>query len=107
MNNIRRNHPPAFKAQVVLALLKEEQTASEVCSQFNIHPTQAKQWKTKAMENLSCLFDDNKSNKQVKEKDHLIEELYKQVGQLKVELDWLKKKMGYPTTWQTKAGRTG
>lgn len=97
MNNIRRNHPPAFKAQVVLALLKEEQTTNEICSRFSIHPTQARKWKTQAIENLFCLFDNKRSNNQAKKKDNLIEELYKQVGQLKVELDWLKKKMGYST----------
>jgi len=44
MNNIRRNHPPAFKAQVVLALLKEEKTVNEICSQFSIHSNQANKW---------------------------------------------------------------
>jgi len=98
MNNIRRNHPPAFKAQVVLALLKEEQTVNELCSQFSIHPTQAKKWKTKAVENLSHLFDDKLIGDQIKEKDHIIDDLFREVGQLKMELEWLKKKMGYTHT---------
>jgi transposase len=97
MNNIRRNHPPAFKAQVVLALLKEEQTINELCSQFSIHPTQAKKWKTKVVENLSHLFDDKSMNDKIKEKDHVIDDLFREVGQLKMELEWLKKKDGlYP-----------
>ncbi len=98
MNNIRRNHPPAFKAQVVLALLKEEQTINEICSQFCIHHTQATKWKTKVIGNLSHLFEDKMANSQVKEKDKIIDDLYREVGQLKMELDWLKKKMGYPTS---------
>jgi putative transposase len=96
MNNIRRNHPPAFKAQVVLALLKEEKTVNEICSQFSIHSTQANKWKKRVIENLSHVFDDKMISDQIKEKDHMIDDLFREVGQLKMELDWLKKKMGYP-----------
>jgi len=96
MNNIRRNHPPAFKAQVVLALLKEEKTINEICSQFSIHSTQAAKWKSKAIGNLSHLFEDKLAGDQIKEKDRVIDDLYREIGQLKMELDWLKKKMGYP-----------
>jgi len=90
---MRRIHTPEFKTQVVLAILKGDKTRLEVCSQFGIHPTQADKWKNKVLTGLPTLFTDGK-NDLLKERDELIEELYKQVGQLKVELDWLKKKMG-------------
>lgn len=90
---LRRVHTPDFKTQVVLAILKGDKTRLEVCSRFGIHPTQADKWKNKALTGLPTLFTDGK-NDLLKEKDKLIEELYKQIGQLKVELDWLKKKMG-------------
>ena len=106
MDNIRRNHPPAFKAQVVLALLKEEKTISEICSQFCIHHTQATKWKGKAVDNLSHLFDDKLIGDRIKEKDHIIDDLYREIGQLKMELEWLKKKMGYTHTWKDKASWT-
>jgi len=95
MNNIRRNHPPAFKAQVVLALLKEEATINEIASKFSIHPTQATKWRAKVIDNLSHLFDDKLVGDQIKEKDHIIDDLFREVGQLKMELEWLKKKIGY------------
>lgn len=95
MNNIRRNHPPAFKAQVALALLKEEGTTNEIASKFSIHPTQATKWKTKVVDNLAHLFDDKAVSDQIKEKDRIIDDLFREVGQLKMELEWLKKKIGY------------
>lgn len=90
---LRRNHTPDFKTQVVLAILKGDKTRSEVGSQFGIHPTQVDKWKLKVLSGLPTLFTEGK-NDLIKERDNLIEELYKQIGQLKVELDWLKKKMG-------------
>jgi|SRR3990172_2303014 len=90
---IRRVHTPDFKTQVVLAILKGDKTRLEVCSQFGIHPTQVDKWKNKVLAGLPTLFTEGK-NDLLKERDKLIEELYKQIGQLKVELDWLKKKMG-------------
>ncbi len=90
---IRRVHTPDFKTQVVLAALKGDKTRSEVGSQFGVHPTQVEKWKNKILAGLPTLFTEGKSDV-LKERDKLIDELYKQIGQLKVELDWLKKKMG-------------
>lgn len=90
---IRRVHTSDFKTQVVLAALKGDKTRSEVGSQFGVHPTQVEKWKQKVLSGIPILFTEGKSDV-IKERDKLIEELYKQIGQLKVELDWLKKKMG-------------
>jgi len=91
MGNIRRIHPPSLKAKVAVELIKETETLSAVCSKYSIHPTQAGMWKQKALQGIGKIFS-GKSDYDDQKKDKLIEELYRQIGQLKVELDWLKKK---------------
>lgn len=91
--NVRRKHTAEFKTQVVLELLKETKTVGEIGSQFGIHPTLIGKWRSLAQEELKTVFTE-KSSKELAERDKLIDELYKQIGQLKVEADWLKKKMG-------------
>lgn len=86
-------HTPAFKAKIALEALREEKTSAELASQYQVHPTQIRTWKAQAVKGLADLFS-NKKNKAEQENAELIEELYKQIGQLKVELDWLKKKSG-------------
>ena len=95
MSKIRRQHSAEFKTSVVMELLKEEETLSQICNKFAIHPTQAKQWKQTALAQLKTSFNGKSQEEQLKEKDKLLDELYRQIGQLKVELDWIKKKMGY------------
>ena len=92
-NIIKRQHSPEFKTQVVLEVLKEEKTIGEISAQFSIHPTQIRRWKDQALLGLKGVFTDS-SGRELLDKEKLIEELYKQIGQLKVETDWLKKKMG-------------
>lgn len=91
MGNIKRKHPTAFKARVAIELIKEAETIAQVCSKYSIHPSQATAWKKQALDGLGVIFTD-KPKDELKEKEELVEELYKQIGQLKVELDWLKKK---------------
>lgn len=91
MGNIRRRHSAALKSKVALELIIGAEPTSAICSKYSIHPGQAKSWKAKLTSSLPDIFDKQaKSNSS--EKDELIEELYKQIGQLKVELDWVKKK---------------
>lgn len=90
----RRQHTPTFKKQVVLEILKGEKTRSEICSQFGIHPTLADKWKTLVITDMDKLFTGGMDLDRKRDKE-LIEELYKQVGKLQTQLEWLKKKMGY------------
>lgn len=90
---IRRVHPPAFKAKVALEAIREQKTTAELSSIYGVHSTQITKWKKKALDGLSQIFSD-KWKQDEKNKDLLIEELYKQIGQLKVERDWIKKKVG-------------
>jgi len=92
MGNIKRSHPASFKAKVALDLIRETNTLAAIASKYVIHPTQARQWKIQLLNNIEALFSDKPSTA-LKEKDELIDQLYKEIGQLKVELDWLKKKL--------------
>ena len=69
-------------------------TIAELAGQYEVHPTQIKKWKEHLVTHVEELFADKRRKKE-KETEHLIEELYKHIGQLKVELDWMKKKAGY------------
>lgn len=96
MNTInRRQHSAEFKTNIVLEILKEEDTFSRICSKYSIHPTVARRWKDKALEVLKNSFSGQSIGDQIKQRDKLIEELYTEVGRLKYQLDWLKKKLGY------------
>lgn len=89
---VRRVHPTSFKVNVALEMIKGVETAGQICSRYGIHPTQAHKWKVKALEALKSGFDEAKSPDLIK--DELIDELYKTVGKLQLELEWLKKKTG-------------
>lgn len=91
MNKIKRKFTPSFKSKVVLELIKGAEPFSTICSRYNLHPTQARRWKEQAIAGLEACFVDNKGD-ELKAKNQLIDELYKQIGQLTVERDWLKKK---------------
>ena len=93
LQKIRRVHPPAFKAKVALEAIREQKTNAELSSIYGVHSTQITKWKHRAMVGLEQLFSD-KWKKDEEQKDELFRALYEQVGKLKVESDWLKKKIG-------------
>ena len=89
---IRRVHPSAFKAKVALEAIKEQKTIAELASLYGVHPTQITKWKRKALDFIDQMFSD-KFHQQAKSDDELIQELYKKIGKLQVEQDWLKKRL--------------
>lgn len=91
--SLRRVHPPAFKAKVALEAIKEHKTIAELSSIYGVHSTQITKWKRKALDFIQQIFSE-KFVEQAKRDDELISELYKQIGKLQVERDWLKKKIG-------------
>ncbi len=93
MENLRRKHTPSFKAKVALEAIKEEKTSTELASQYQVHPGQIRNWKAIATKGLVDLFSDKKKRRD-QEQEGLIQELYLQIGQLTVDLGWLKKKAG-------------
>ena len=88
MVTMRRQHDAAFKAKVAFEAAKGEKTLAQLASEFDVHPNQIRQWRRHLLETLPDLFSDRR--KQVeKSRDELEAELFRQIGQLKVELDWL------------------
>ena len=85
-----------FKTRVALEAIKGHFTVSEIASQYGVHPNQVTQWKKQVMDALPEALED-KRRKKKEEHEGLVRELYQQIGQLKVELDWLKKKSGLGT----------
>jgi putative transposase len=87
----RKQHTAELKAKVAIAALKAEHTNSEIASMYGVHPTQIGMWKKQALELLTQGFSSRRSSV-VRAQEDLTSTLYQQIGQLKVELDWLKKK---------------
>jgi transposase-like protein len=89
--NMRKNHDSAFKAKVALEAIKGEKTMAQISSEYGVHVNQIRQWRQKLLEELPGVFSDRRQKKD-KETEEMTSELYRQIGQLKVELDWVKKK---------------
>lgn len=88
---MRNKLDAAFKAKVALEAVKGEKTTAQIASEYGVHPNQIGQWKKRLLEELPGLFSDRRKREE-KEGVAEADELYRQIGQLKVELDWLKKK---------------
>jgi len=89
----RRQHGAQLKARVVLEALRGEKTVNELAGLYGVHPTQIAKWKKRVIEGLPGLFANGRV-KDEKAEEALRARLYQEIGQLKVELDWLKKKVG-------------
>lgn len=88
----RRQLSPDFKARVALAAIKGETTISEISSRFQVHGTQITKWRKQAINGLMEIFSKNGKASLRPDSSPLVEELYKEIGKLKVENEWLKKK---------------
>lgn len=91
MKNQRKQYSPVFKAKVALEAVKGVRTLNELAGQFELHPTQIVQWKKRLVEGATGLFS-GRVERQQEQEAALRDRLYQEIGQLKVELDWLKKK---------------
>jgi transposase len=92
MSKKRKQHSAQFKAKVALAALQNEETTAQLAGRFNIHPTMISTWKRQLVESAADLFD--KNHKSRKQAEAQTDELYRQIGQLKVENDFLARKLG-------------
>lgn len=88
----RRKHSAAFKSKVAIEALKERETLSQLGAKYNLNPVQITNWKKQLLDRSAELFE--ASGSKPDDKEALIEELYKKIGQYQVELDWMKKKSG-------------
>ena len=89
----RKTYTTEFKVKVVLEAFKGQRTINEISSHYGIHPNQVNQWKKQAVESLPDVFSSRRA-RVAEDEEALRGQLYQQIGQLKVELDWLKKKAG-------------
>jgi transposase len=86
----RKQYSAAFKAKVALEALKEEKTVAQIASDYEIHPTMVSAWRRELLEKLPGVFEDGRKQKNTDDPSKLADRLYKQIGQLKVENDFLK-----------------
>lgn len=93
MTATRKQYSAQFKARVATEAIRGEKTLSQLGSQFKLHPMQIVKWRKVALDQMPELFVDGRTRKAASgEADS--DALYQQIGRLKVELDWLKKKVG-------------
>jgi len=91
MSSKRKQHNAKYKFTVALEAAKGKQTISELASLFRVHPSQVSKWKRQLLEGGIELFESNREKKK-REGEIQEEEFYEQIGRLKMELEWLKKK---------------
>lgn len=87
----RNVYKPEFKAKVALEAVRGRLTINQISKQFEVHPNQISKWKKQFLESLPQIFDNSKQPTTTAD-EQLTDQLYQQIGRLKVELDWLKKK---------------
>ena len=90
----RRRFKAEFKAQIALEAIQGQKTINELASKYEIHPNQITQWKRQLLESAKDIFSTGKTRKMRTEEAEK-NNLYQEIGKLKVELDFLKKKSGY------------
>ncbi len=93
MTRKRRKHSGQFKFKVALAAAKGDKTINEIASEHNLHTTQISNWKKQLLTEGPVVFNSSTA-RQLQEQEARETELYEQIGRLKMELEWLKKKVG-------------
>lgn len=90
----RRSFTPSFKAKIALEALKEVKTISEIAQKHKLHPTQINLWKKQLLDGAEDVFVDGRAKAPAATSEEPeAAELYEQIGRLKVQLEWLKKKV--------------
>ena len=89
----RKSYTGKFKARVALEAIKEARTTNEIGQLYGVHPAQVRQWKKEIVDQAAILFETKRGRKKVDEEANM-DRLYSEIGRLKMELDWLKKKSG-------------
>ncbi|NDK19512.1 transposase [Candidatus Gracilibacteria bacterium] len=93
MNNTRKRYTSEFKTKVVLEVISNTATLAEIASKYSLHPTMLSSWKVDFIERTKDVFaDPRKKDDSIREKEEALDEAHRQIGQLTIERDWLKKK---------------
>src|ERR1700749_1205809 len=100
MNRTRKKHGAAFKAKVALAAIKGDRTVTELAVHFGVHPNQIHNWKKQLLDGAVSVFEGGTSAEGATNEAQ-VDLLYRQIGQLKVENDFLARKLGH---WPGRAG---
>jgi len=88
----RKQHSAEFKFRVALESLKGEKTVAQIAQQYSVHPSRIHAWKRQLQEEGSSLYERKNKHRQEENQEQEVSELYEQIGRLKMELEWLKKK---------------
>jgi len=91
MGKTRKKHSPQFKAKVALAAIQNDETIAQIASRFGVHPNMVSAWKRQMLEGAVDIFDKNQNHR--KQAQAETNELYRQIGKLKVENDFLSRKL--------------
>lgn len=89
----RRRHSAEFKVRVALEAIRERRTVNEIASECGVHPTQVSAWKKQVLDALPAVLGRGEAQEAVR-REQMESGLYEEIGRLKVELGWLKKKYG-------------
>jgi transposase-like protein len=89
---MKAKHSAQFKAKVALEALKGQKTLNELSSQYGVHPNQISRWKQQLQEGVHEVFS-NGNQRRTRQEEELKARLYQEIGQLKVEVDWLKSRI--------------
>ncbi len=94
---MKKRYTAKQKAQIVLEMLREERSTTQIASENGVHPNQLYKWKAQVLENLASLFEEERKGEKALKAEHerQLKELYAEIGKLNTQLAWLKKKSGY------------
>lgn len=95
MSTMKKQYSGAFKAKVAIAAIRGDRTIAELSSEFGVHSSVINRWKRQALDALPQIMLGNPVSPNNSANEELQSRLYQEIGQLKVELDWLKKKSGF------------